>query len=273
MPESTSCRVLVLGAHPDDAEVFAGGLVVRHCLAGSQVKIISVTDGRSGHFSVPPEQLVERRRQEARRAGERIGAEYVTWDFHDGALEPNLSVRSAVIKEIRSYKPDLILTHRPNDYHPDHRAVGTVVQDASYMVTVPHVCPEIESLRQDPVVAYMCDLFTRPNPMRPDIILDTSAEFDLQMQMAACHESQFFEWLPFHDGILDTVPSQPAERLDWLSTWFMKLHCQRRTHFERDLVKRGMPLQAEQLIEVYEVSEYAGQLGEAALSRLFPGYK
>lgn len=271
MADSRSCRVLVLGAHPDDAEVFAGGLVVRHCRAGSQVKIISVTDGRSGHHIDPPERVVERRRAEARRSGERVGAEYETWDFHDGSLMPSLKVRTAIIEEIRRYQPDLVLTHRPNDYHPDHRAVGTAVQDASYMVTVPHVCPETGALRHDPVVAYMCDLFTRPNPMRPDVVLDISAEFDLVMQMAACHQSQFFEWLPYHDGILDEVPQSPAERLDWLSEWFMLRHRQRRVHFSQALRACGLDPDDELAIEVYEVSEYAGAAGPERLDQLFPG--
>ena len=124
MDNATTCRVLVLGAHPDDAEVSAGGLVVRHCLAGSSVRIISVTDGRSGHHEIPPESLVDVRRQEARAAGQRVGAEYETWDFPDGALQPTLEVRSAIIREIRSFAPDLVLTHRTNDYHPDHRYTG-----------------------------------------------------------------------------------------------------------------------------------------------------
>jgi LmbE family N-acetylglucosaminyl deacetylase len=263
-------RVLVLGAHPDDAEVFAGGLVVRHCRRGTRVRIVSVTDGRCGHHEIPPDELIHVRRREALAAGERVGAEYEVWDFADGSLQPTLAVRSAIIQEIRTFAPDLVLTHRPNDYHPDHRAVGAAVQDASYLVTVPHVCPETPVLRKDPVVAYMCDLFTRPNPMRPDIVLDVTPEFDLVVQMAACHASQFFEWLPYHDGILDQVPSSPNERFEWLCDWFRGLHQQRINHFEQALVARKQPLD-EQALEVYEISEYAGQTDRERLAQLFPG--
>lgn len=265
------CRVLVLGAHPDDAEVFAGGLVVRHCRQGSDVKIVSVTDGRGGHHEIPAEQLVEIRRREAAAAGKRVGAEYVTWDFHDGSLEPTIAVREAIIREIRSFQPDLVLTHRPCDYHPDHRAVGQAVQDASYLVTVPHVCPDVPSLRSDPVVASMTDLFTRPNKMRADVMLDVTAEYDLVVQMASQHESQFFEWLPYHDGQLDEVPEALADRHRWLSGWLGQFFTSRAKHFRDESVARGMSLDEKRKIEVYELSEYAGQVDEVELRRLFPG--
>ena len=264
-------RVLVFGAHPDDAEFFAGGLLVRHARLGHQVKIVSVTDGRNGHHELPPDELVRVRRTEAEQAGKRIGAEYVVWEFPDGSLEATLKVRWAVIDEIRRFAPDLVLTHRPNDYHPDHRAVGTVVQDASYLVTVPHICPDVPSLRRDPVVAYMCDLFTRPAPLQPDVILDVSAEFDLAVQMAACHESQFFQWLPWHDGILDQVPQAANARFEWLCGWFSQLHQQRREHFQAAIVARGLALDEQLVLEFYEVSQYAGKADQQRLSRLFPG--
>lgn len=264
-------RVLVFGAHPDDAEVYAPGLLIRHTRMGHQVKIISVTDGRSGHHEIPPAELVRVRRAEAQQAGKRIGAEYVTWDFPDGALEPTLEVRWAIISEIRRFAPHLVLTHRPSDYHPDHRAVGTAVQDASYLVTVPHVCPDVPALRSDPVVAYMCDLFTRPAALQPDVILDVSDEFNLAVQMAACHESQFFQWLPWHDGILDQVPEEADARFKWLCGWFANLHRQRREHFQAALVARGLPLDESLAFEFFEVSQYAGKADAQHLNRLFPG--
>lgn len=270
MPADAACRVLLFGAHPDDAEIFAGGLLVRHRALGSAVRMISVTDGRSGHHCTPPSELVALRREEARLSGATIGAEYVTWDFPDGSLQPDLNVRSAIIREIRTFKPDLVLTHRPNDYHPDHRAVGQALQDASYMVTVPHVCPEVPALRFDPVVAYMSDLFTRPNPLRADVILDIADEFETVVRMAACHRSQFFEWLPYHDGLLDTVPTTEEARLKWLTSWLEGFIGRRATHFKTYLepLKNSVELR---MIEAYEISEYAGQLSHANKARLFPG--
>jgi LmbE family N-acetylglucosaminyl deacetylase len=263
--------VLVLGAHPDDAEVAAGGLLVRHRQLGSVVRIISVTDGRSGHHQTPPNELVRIRRDEARRSGELIGAEYITWDFPDGSLQADLNVRSAIIREIRAFKPELVLTHRTNDYHPDHRAVGQAVQDASYMVTVPHICPDVPALRSDPIVAYMSDLFTRPNSLRPDIVLDIADEFETVVRMAACHHSQFFEWLPYHDCKLHEVPESDEAKLAWLHSWLAHFVQRRSEHFHGEISQRiarsslGLPL-----IEVYEISEYAGKLSDELRARLFP---
>lgn len=262
-------RVLVLGAHPDDAEIFAGGLLVRHCNLGNSVKVVSVTDGRSGHHAVPPEQLISVRRSEAQAAGARIGAEYVTWDFADGFLTPGLEVREAMIREIRRFQPDLLLTHRPYDYHPDHRAVGVAVQDASYLVTVPHICSDVPALKKDPVVAYMPDTFTRPCKLRADVVLDVTVEFDTVVQMLACHRSQVFEWLPYHDGL--TVPSQPHLQIEWLHDWLAAWHDRRAQHFSPELVSRGFPLDQRRKVEVYELSEYAAVVSEERLRLLFPG--
>ncbi|GIW98677.1 MAG: hypothetical protein KatS3mg111_2010 [Pirellulaceae bacterium] len=264
-------RVLVFGAHPDDAELFAGGLIVRQRRAGNVVKIVSVTDGRSGHHRVPPEELVAIRRAEAVRAGAAVGAEYVTWDFPDGALLPTLDVRCAIIREIRQFSPDLVLTHRPFDYHPDHRAVGTAVQDACYLVTVPHVCPEVPSLARDPVVASMVDLFTRPVRIQPDVVMDVAAEIDQVLSMLACHQSQVFEWLPYHDGVIDSVPPEPVERRKWLRRWIDEFHRTRCRFFAKDLRALGRAPEAVQYLEVYELSEYAAQPDEEMLDCLFPG--
>jgi N-acetylglucosamine malate deacetylase 1 len=265
-----TARVLVLAAHPDDAEIFAGGLIARHCRLGNPVKIISVTDGRSGHHQIEPHDLVGIRRAEAHAAGERIGAQYLTWDFPDGRLEPSIEVRESIIREIRSFRPDLVLTHRPYDYHPDHRAVGVAVQDASYLVTVPHICSDTPVIKQSPVVASMVDLFNKPCPMQADVVLEISREMDAVVQMTGCHQSQVFEWLPTHDGL--HVPEDPSERLIWLADWMLELHRQRRQHFAKELVARGLPLDEDVLVEVYEISEYAGQPDAEQMPNLFPGF-
>ncbi|MCA9190526.1 MAG: PIG-L family deacetylase [Planctomycetales bacterium] len=271
MNTAENCRVLVFGAHPDDAEIFAGGLIARQCNRGACVRIISVTDGRSGHHEVAPEVLIGLRRLEAARAGKSVGAQaYLTWDFPDGSLVPDLILRQAIIREIREFQPHIVLTHRTNDYHPDHRAVGTAVQDASYMVTVPHVCPESPALKFDPVVAYMCDLFTRPCKFRPDIVLLTAEEGRQVVDMVACHASQVFQWLPFHDGLMDQLPNDYSARLVWLEGWLRGLHMLRHEHFSNELQRLGVTAAAGP-IELYEVSEYAGRMHSDHREWLFPG--
>jgi N-acetylglucosamine malate deacetylase 1 len=258
-------RVLVLGAHPDDAEFFAGGLLARHHQMGSVLRLVSVTNGQSGHQSVPCADLILRRRAEAAKAGQVIGAEYVTWDFPDGSLLPTLELRLAIIREIRTFKPDLVLTHRPFDYHPDHRAVGQAVQDASYMVLVPKILPEVSAPRMEPIVAYMVDLFTRPCSFRADVVLDVSEHWDTVLNMLECHESQFFEWMPWIEGEPESVPAGHQARREWLANWYYeKTEARIRRFWKAD--GNGSP----KLLEAFEISEYAGQPAASTLSKLFP---
>ena len=261
-------RVLVLGAHPDDAEFFAGGLLASHYRIGSTMRLISVTNGQSGHQSVPSHELIVRRRAEAAAAGRVVGSEYVTWDFPDGSLLPTLELRLAIIREIRTFQPDLVLTHRTFDYHPDHRAVGQAVQDASYMVLVPKIAPDLPPPHREPIVAYMVDLFTRPCSLRPDVVLDVSENWDSVLEMLDSHESQFYEWMPWIDGILDSVPANKADRREWLSRWYQEKTAPRLLRFWRS--ESGTQ---PRLIEAYEISEYAGKPSKDTLEKLFPGKK
>ena len=260
-------RLLILGAHPDDAEFHAGGLSTRYRELGYSVKWISATHGGTGHHRCEPDTLIQRRQAEALEAASLIGAECEVWSFPDGALQPDLELRHAVIRAIRLYEPDLVLTHRPWDYHPDHRALGQAVQDACYLVTVPLVLPEVPPLNRDPVVGSMVDLFQRPIPFRPDFVLDVSVEFEAVLQMLACHESQVFEFLPVSFGSHAPVPLESTERLDWLQTWFLSHTERRKAVFQEALAGRA----DSRLIELFEISEYAAQLPRCDLLRLFPG--
>jgi N-acetylglucosamine malate deacetylase 1 len=161
-------RLLILGAHPDDAEYHSGGLASIYRELGHVVKMVFLTNGAAGHHAKPPEELAEIRRREAEAAAGVIGAAYDVWEYPDGQLQATLQLRHRIIREIRTFGPDLVLTHRTNDYHPDHRAAGQAVQDASFLVRVPLVVPETPVLQYDPVVSFMADLFTKPNPLAAD---------------------------------------------------------------------------------------------------------
>jgi N-acetylglucosamine malate deacetylase 1 len=266
-------RILVFGAHPDDAEYFAGGFLSAHAAAGTKLSIISVTNGQSGHHLMPSDQLVARRRAEAAASGARLNASYVTWDFADGYLQPTLELREAIIRAIRSFEPTLVLTHRPFDYHPDHRAVGQAVQDASYMVMVPKVAPGHPTPKQEPIVAYMVDLFTRPSPFRADVVIDVSSHLEQVIDLLMCHESQFLEWMPWIDSTEKSMPQveglNPADKTvalrQWLRTWYLERSHPRIARFWKPEWGAD-PF----LIEAFEISEYAGQASEEVLDQLFP---
>ena len=147
-----------------------------------------------------------------------IGATYDVLDNNDGELLPTLENRGQVIRLIRTFRPDLVLTHRPNDYHPDHRYTSQLVQDAAYLVTVPAIEPGMPHLPRDPVIAYLPDDFQKPYPFQPAVVVDIGSVFDRMVAMLHCHTSQFYEWLPYNAGHLDDVPAEPSQRLTWLAT-------------------------------------------------------
>lgn len=265
-------RLIILGAHPDDAEYHSAGLASIYRKLGHVVKMVSVTDGSAGHHEKSAPELATIRRDEAAASGRVIGAEYEVWEFTDGELEPTLKVRRKIIRAIRSFAPDLVLTHRANDYHPDHRAVGQAVQDASFMVTVPRVVPDVPTLKKDPVVAYMPDLFTKPCPLTADVVIDVSDEVDTIVSMLACHRSQVFEWLPYLQGALDEVPGNEEERFRWLRNWYARAARPRADRYRREIVaaygeERGGQIE---FAEMYEISEYAAAMDDSARQKLFP---
>ncbi len=268
---SAPLRLLIIGAHPDDAEFHAGGFAAIYRQHGHEVKLVSVTDGRAGHHRHDPDELARIRQAEGIAAGAVIGAAYETWNYPDGELQATLDVRKKVIREIRRFAPDLLLTHRPNEYHPDLRAVCQLVQDASYMVTVPLICPDTPILARDPVVAYMPDLFTRPCPLVGDVVIDITDQLDTIVEMLACHVSQVFEFLPFNFGIGDTVPEDTQTRLRWLRQWYGEIIRPRSERFRDELIAQYGPARGREIecAEAFEISEYAAPLTSDLRRRLF----
>ncbi|MFM7329320.1 MAG: PIG-L deacetylase family protein, partial [Bacteroidota bacterium] len=210
-------RVIMFGAHPDDCDGGGGGTAILLASMGHAVKFVSVTNGDAGHQSMGGGVLASRRIQEAREAGKRFGVEYQVLDNHDGELVPSLSVRMQIIREIRKWNADVVIAPRTNDYHPDHRYTGVLVQDAAYMVGVPNVAADTPPLRKNPVFLYFQDYFQRPNPFRPDIAVDITAVFDKKVFALAAHESKYFEWLPWIGGYAADVPKSRSEWIPWLT--------------------------------------------------------
>src|SRR6266852_3723551 len=211
-------RVIAFGAHPDDCDLKAGGLAAKFTALGHKVKFVSLTNGDAGHQSEGGGQLAMRRRAEAQEAGRRIGIEYEVLDNHDGRLMPTLDVREQIIREIRQWKADIVIGPRPNDYHPDHRYTGVLVQDASYMVTVPNIVSDTPALRRNPVFLYYSDRFTRPQAFRADIVVSIDDVYQKKIEMLDAHVSQFYEWLPWTWEKLDKVPKDVIARKKWLAT-------------------------------------------------------
>jgi LmbE family N-acetylglucosaminyl deacetylase len=266
--ESAPIRVIAFGAHPDDCDEKAGGLAALYAAAGHRVKFVSLTNGDAGHFAEGGGVLAKRRRAEAIEAGRRIGIEYEVLDNHDGELMPTLEVRREIIRLIRAWKADIVLAPRPNDYHPDHRYTGVLVQDASYMVTVPNLVTDTPALRKNPVFLYFSDRFTRPQPFRPDIVVAIDNVFDKKIDMLDAHVSQMYEWLPWHDGLLDQVPKDPAARKVWLA----QQRPSRVNPAWREALEKWYGPQAASVhhAEAFEITEYGRQPSEEEIRRLVP---
>ena len=261
-------RVIAFGAHPDDCDIKAGGLAAKYAAAGHKVKFVAVTNGDAGHQSEGGGALAKRRRAEAKESARRAGIEYDVLDNHDGELVPGVEVRHQVIRKIREWNADMVLAPRPNDYHPDHRYTGALVQDTAYMVVVPNVTPDTPPLKKNPVFLYFADRFQRPQPFRPDVVISIDDVLEKKVSMMDAHVSQVYEWLPWVDGMLDQVPKDPSARRKWLAT---------QRYFEpaetwREGLKKWYGAQAASVryVEAFEVCEYGKQPDEAELRRLFP---
>jgi len=262
-------NIIAFGAHPDDCDIRAGGTAVKWAAAGHRVRFVSVTNGDAGHQSQGGGALAARRRAEAQEAGRRIGVDYVVLDNHDGELLPQLHVREQIIRLIRQWKADLVLGPRPNDYHPDHRYTGVLLQDAAFMVTVPNVAPDTPALRQNPVFMYFEDSFQKPNPFSPDVAVSIDDIFEKKIDMIDAHVSQVYEWLPWLNGRLDAVPKDPAVRKAWME----KQRQGRISEAVRAALVKYYGAEAGakvQHAEAFEICEYGRRPDQADVKRLFP---
>lgn len=183
-------NIIVFGAHPDDCELKVGGMAARWAAAGHNVKFVSTTNGDIGHAEMAGGPLAKRRTREVKEAAQVLGITSEVMDNHDGELMPTLENRKAFVRLIREWKADIVIGHRPNDYHPDHRYTGILMQDAAFMVTVTFYCPDVPQLKKNPVFLYMSDGFQKPNPFEPDIIVSIDDVFEQKVNAIWKLESQ-----------------------------------------------------------------------------------
>ncbi len=262
-------QIVVIGAHPDDADVTTGGTAIQFARLGHNVLFVSVTNGDAGHFSNGGGALAKIRRSEAEEAGKRFGVTYLVLDNHDGELTPDLNIRLDIIRLIREWNADVVIGPRPYDYHPDHRNTAILIQDAAFMVIVPNIAPDTPPLKKNPVFLFNQDRFQKPNPFTPDISVDISNVYKQKIYAVAAHESQFFEWLPWLAGNLEQVPKEEEERLEWLGEQRQK---EITPEIRKSLAKWYGQERSTRVTdaESFEICEYGRIPGDEEIRRLFP---
>ncbi len=269
-------RIIAFGAHPDDCEIKAGGVAAMWAAQGHHVKFVSTTNGDIGHWKMAGGPLAQRRTEEVKKAAEILGIETQVLDNHDGELMPTLENRKDFVRLIRECKADIVLSHRTNDYHPDHRYTGVLVQDAAYMVICPFICPDVPHLKTNPVFLYLSDRFQKPNPFEPDIVVAIDDVIEKKLDAMAVLESQFVEGGV--SGNESMVPKNEAERA--------AAHRRVRERFRRRFQATANQYR-DKLIEIYgqekgkkvkyaeafQVCEYGRRPSADELKKLFPFFE
>jgi LmbE family N-acetylglucosaminyl deacetylase len=266
-------RIIAFGAHPDDNELRLAGTAAKWAALGHKVKFVSCTNGDIGHWREAGGPLARRRTAESMETAKILGITTQVLDIHDGELEPTLENRRTITRLIREWKADIVLGHRPNDYHPDHRAVGQLVQDSSYMVTVPFFAPDTPHLTRNPLYLSYEDNFTRPNPFRADIVVSIDDVLEKKLAAVEALPSQFYEGGA--NGGPQLVPGDDAgkaRRKNEVRESFKRRFGGTANQYRAKLrelygAERGDAVQA---AEAFEISEYGRRPSADDIKRLFP---
>ncbi|MFV1994491.1 MAG: PIG-L deacetylase family protein [Verrucomicrobiales bacterium] len=270
-------RIICFGAHPDDAEYKSGGTAAKWAALGHHVKMVSVTNGDIGHWKEAGGALAKRRTAEAAETSKILGTTSEVLDIHDGELMPTLENRKKIVRLIRDWKADVVIAHRPWDYHPDHRYVGILVQDAAFMVTVPFFCPDVPHLETNPLFLYSSDRFQKPYPFEPTIAVDIDDVIDQKVRALEQLRSQNYEGgVGGSEEKMARIPSPDDKEARFN---YMKKSWSRRNGAEakkyRDLLieyygrEHGEKVQH---AEVFEICEYGRRPSAEEIRKLFPFY-
>jgi LmbE family N-acetylglucosaminyl deacetylase len=275
VPQDGKLRIIAFGAHPDDCELREGGCAAKWAALGHHVKFVSVTNGDIGHWNMAGGPLAKRRAAEVVETSKLLGIDHEVLDIHDGELMVTMENRRTICRVIREYKADIVISHRPNDYHPDHRYVGVLVMDAAYMVTVPFFCPDVPYLTKNPVFLFSEDNFQRPNPFTADIAVAIDDVIEKKLAAVEALHSQFFEGgANGHAGLVPdmTNAEKVAARKKEVRENFSKRFASTATKYRAPLEKYYGKDVADKTgyAEAFEVCEYGRRPAPEEIRKLFP---
>lgn len=185
-------NILAIGAHPDDIETSCGGTLAKYAKMGHKVFTATATNGNVGSATLPMDEIARIRKEEARKAAAIIGAEYICLDYDDEMFFEDKAARLAFINLVRYCKADVILTHNPEDYNPDHELTSKIINDIAVMIPVEKIKTEAPAYDKIPIIAY----FEPVNGLGfvPTEYVDITDTMEIKMAMCREHKSQI-SWM------------------------------------------------------------------------------
>lgn len=266
-------NIIVFGAHPDDAEYRGAGVAMKWAKLGHHVKFVSTTNGDIGHWQIAGGPLALRRKNEVLNVAQRLGVTTEVLDIHDGEIMPTLENRRTITRLIRQWNADIVITNRPNDYHPDHRYTSILVQDSAYMVGVPFFAPDVTPLKRNPIFLYTSDRFQRPNPFRADVAVGIDDVIEPTLDALLLMESQIHEGgADGRAGLYPEDASGRQRRREEVRTTLARRYAAQADNYRDTLAKFYGPERARafRYAQAFEICEYGRQPSQDELKQIFP---
>jgi LmbE family N-acetylglucosaminyl deacetylase len=267
-------RVIAFGAHPDDAELKASGVAALWAAAGAKVKFVAMTNGDIGHFAQAGGPLATRRKAEVAECARILGIETDVLDIHDGELVPSLENRKAMARKIREWDADIVMGHRPYDYHPDHRYTGVLMNDAAVVVAAPFFTPDTPATRGNPVFMYYSDNFKDPIAFDPTIVVSIDAVAEQKWKCIAAMPSQFADKDSWQGRYLPGVPQDDKGRAAFILETMKKRNEAVANQYRERLVALYGEARGRQVkyAEAFQLNQYGRQATVDELKAMFPTF-
>jgi LmbE family N-acetylglucosaminyl deacetylase len=265
-------RIIAFGAHPDDAELKASGVAALWAARGHKVKFVAMTNGDVGHFESAGGPLARRRKAEVAECARILGIETEVLDIHDGELTPSLENRKTMARLIRQWQADIVMGHRPYDYHPDHRYTGVLMDDSAVVVVAPFFVPDTPPTPRNPVYMYYSDGFQDPKPFTPTVVVGIDEAAEKKWQCVSAMPSQFGDKDSWQGRTLANVPAGDRERAAYLLEIVKKRNLAVANQYRERLValygpERGGKVQ---YAEAFQLGQYGRQASVDELKKMFP---
>lgn len=271
MSQKESIRVLMICAHPDEPDMYAGGLAALYAEQGHRVKFLSLTNGDSGHYALPKKELAVKRKGEADEAARRLGIdEYAILGTSDGELEANIETRKEVVRQIRLFNPDVLVAFHPDGSNsPDNRYAGKVVSDAVPYAGLPGFLPEVPSTKKKLLVLLMPDMSLQAT-YRPDVAIDIDSVIEKKLLACDAHSTTFYELVPWFKGTLGTLPSDWEGRRRYLLEGWPSFYASAKVRPALEARYGQARANQVQFAESFEIAKYGFQPNPEQLKALLP---